>query len=1032
VAVLLGSLLVLPTTPAAPVWAADAVAPNPDPDLIARWEPCQPGAGVTEVIDFQTLGDKKVYVGCAAGPQATGLDALHAAGFATVGTDDYGDSVICRIDGLPGAADQSCRYMPPGSAYWSYWLSANPGGAWGYSGFGVKSSESTSEKWPIQAWSFGSGQMPRIGPMDARGPMAPTAVPATDSADAVGLATTWLVERLNRQIAEGATGYATPLAKAPIAWRLLRSGVSAAELAPTLTEIRDGAVTIADPDWATSEATFTTTRAADLIRTLAAAGQSQDEAEIDAVADALADSVGPADGTYPGVYPQTIDARSGRSYLASAASRNSFQGAAISALLAAGRQIPAVSAQILIDNTCVGGAAAASCTVAEVEGLRALRAAGESALDSGSLDAAGITAALARAGAWAASKQEADGSVIRVPGKPAFVFDAAQVALILAAAGDLPRARLSNRWVATLQLTPGTVGDNPGRTAIGMVAQTADLRDDAVVSGSLERLFGANDGPDTALAIASWQAAPFVDATLGTVTPTRMTSVPGQSAVTLGASVTAGTEDTEVSYLVGVDEALHGTTTTIPAGTVAAGTTRDVTVQTTALSPATTYYVRTITTADGAPAWRGPISSFTTPVAIQTGAKARIPAAVAYLTAAKQLIGGAHYETLPGSPDIGLTIDGAFALAAAGASGVHTGDAALRSMVSFVNARAASWTGAGTAYPIGGALGKLALLAEVLGQSPRSVGGVDLISALDGAVCAAVTTAPDTSCPAVGAYRYSPSVFSQSLGVMAQLRAADTAGAGPAVEYLESLQQPGGAWSSLIPSGGDSDVDSTALAVMALDLVDTSTARAAVTKGIAWLATQQLDDGGFPGASGTSTNSTALAIQALNLEPAAYATAIVAGQQFLAAEQNADGGFDVAVGLKGSDVRASTQSLAGALLTSYGTLSYKVPAAPVAVKPTPKAASTIKITIKRRAVKARKPLTVVGTVSPRTAAGVVTVQVKRGKVWRKVLAKRLSGGTVTVKVRLKTKGTYRLRLAYGGDAGHKAATSAVVKVRVTR
>src|SRR5690606_24014572 len=121
------------------------------------------------------------------------------------------------------------------------------------------------------------------------------------------------------------------------------------------------------------------------------------------------------------------------------------------------------------------------------------------------------------------------------------------------------------------------------------------------------------------------------------------------------------------------------------------------------------------------------------------------------------------------------------------------------------------WTGAGTKYALGGSMGKAALLAEAVGRDPHDFGGKDLIAALNTAVCEKPTKAPDRSCAAEGAYTYAPSVFSQSLAIMAQLRADEKDAAQKPIAYLESLQHASGAWPSLIPATGDSDVDSTAI-----------------------------------------------------------------------------------------------------------------------------------------------------------------------------------------------------------------------------
>ncbi len=312
--------------------------------------------------------------------------------------------------------------------------------------------------------------------------------------------------------------------------------------------------------------------------------------------------------------------------------------------------------------------------------------------------------------------------------------------------------------------------------------------------------------------------------------------------------------------------------------------------------------------------------------AAPAGSTPDLTKATGYLVAPANLIAGHYYESFPGFADFGLTIDGALALASAGKN-----DPALAKIVTFLDQRGTdsggqsvdAWTSIGTVYANGGSIGKEALLAEATGYDPKNFGGHDLIAALDSTVCAAATSSVDAVCAAAGNYANSGSIFSQSLGIMAQLRAGDSTNAASPISYLESLQRGSGAWPSQIPDSGDSDVDSTAMAMMALSLVPG--ASAAVAKGAAWLAAQQQADGGFPGAAGDSTNSAALAIQGLSLDAATYATQIAKALAFLAGQQNSDGGFNVAAGGQpGSDVRASTQITSGATGISFGTLSHDV------------------------------------------------------------------------------------------------------------
>ncbi len=324
-----------------------------------------------------------------------------------------------------------------------------------------------------------------------------------------------------------------------------------------------------------------------------------------------------------------------------------------------------------------------------------------------------------------------------------------------------------------------------------------------------------------------------------------------------------------------------------------------------------------------------------------------------------------YYEAFDQFGDFGLTLDGAFALAS-----TDTDNATLRKLVNFLDQRGKDasgrsvddWTGIGTPFASGGAIGKEALLAEVTGRDPRKFGGHDLIAGIDGVIC--TTTDVVNGCGGPGNYLFATSTFSQALGIIAQLRAGDTANANGPIAYLESLQNGNGSWPSLIPSTGNSDVDSTAMAAMALALLPgDAAASAAVTKALTWIATEQSATGGFPGVADDSTNSTGLAIQGLTLAGPTYATQIAKADAFLAGQQNDDGGFNVAAGgQQGSDVRASTQVVSGVVGTSFGTLSDVVATGDPSTTTTSTTASTTTTTVASGAA------SVTTTVAPISAA----------------------------------------------------------------
>jgi LPXTG-motif cell wall-anchored protein len=279
------------------------------------------------------------------------------------------------------------------------------------------------------------------------------------------------------------------------------------------------------------------------------------------------------------------------------------------------------------------------------------------------------------------------------------------------------------------------------------------------------------------------------------------------------------------------------------------------------------------------------------------------------------LVGGTHYAPY-GFTDLGLTIDGALSLAAA-----QRHEDVLADIVDYVAAHQSDYTGLSASdsqYASGGSVGKVAELAETVGRDPRSFAGVDLIKGLDDATC--TKTDPTTQCAAKGGYAFTGSVFAQSVAIIGQLRASDTAGAQSPITFLESLQRSSGGFPSALDSVSPADTDSTAIAAMALALVRGSKARAAVARALHWLAGQQVSDGGFPGAAGDSVNSAALAVQALHLDAERYHAAIAQAEAFLAAAQNTDGGFDMAAGVDGSDLRASTQAVSGALGIPFGSI----------------------------------------------------------------------------------------------------------------
>ncbi len=106
--------------------------------------------GVTVVVDASALDldDDPSQESCVETDTAIAAsDALDQAGVTTEGTDEYGDQVVCRVNGVPAedfaltAEDgsdyfETCEAMPAAFAYWSLWVQPE-GGEWEYAQEGL-------------------------------------------------------------------------------------------------------------------------------------------------------------------------------------------------------------------------------------------------------------------------------------------------------------------------------------------------------------------------------------------------------------------------------------------------------------------------------------------------------------------------------------------------------------------------------------------------------------------------------------------------------------------------------------------------------------------------------------------------------------------------------------------------------------------------------------------------------------------------------------------------------------------------------
>ena len=108
---------------------------------------CTDDEGVTVVVDASALEGEPSEKCVVTAEAITGADALLLAGIETEGTEEYGDQVVCRVDGVPAedtaipAEDgsdyfETCAAMPAAFAYWSLWVKP-AGGEWEYAQEGL-------------------------------------------------------------------------------------------------------------------------------------------------------------------------------------------------------------------------------------------------------------------------------------------------------------------------------------------------------------------------------------------------------------------------------------------------------------------------------------------------------------------------------------------------------------------------------------------------------------------------------------------------------------------------------------------------------------------------------------------------------------------------------------------------------------------------------------------------------------------------------------------------------------------------------
>jgi hypothetical protein len=486
---------------ALPATSAAANVANPDPELIARWEPCEANTGVTVIVDDQNLGEGKLYVGCALGAQPDGVAALEHAGFELEGTENYGFGFICRIDGEPTPAEQSCKTTPPASAYWSYWH-GKPGGRWGYSHFGAASPESRAPVNSVEGWSFGSGGAPRIQAMNGSGLLSFSLPPEqASSVIPARLASPWLASTLDETAEQAEAQESQKLSEHAEPELALRGAIVLAQagVADTaLSRVVGWLARSGEEKGANVEGIP--------LREYLGQGESHEHQNIARLALAVLglQALGQSPSDFAGMNLRaTLEGRIEKTGLLKSEGEASEAVEVTAPTVLALARTGTLSAKalktlalIIAKQEASGSFGLTSIDVEAVEALVAARELGASAIGQSELEA--VEAALARAGADLESIQEADGGVRKGAGDEPDVESTALGAVGLALSGRPAAGERAARWASRYQVTAEYAGEGnleagehtPAEDLIGAFLPSEGLLQNALASGLTPSPFG--------------------------------------------------------------------------------------------------------------------------------------------------------------------------------------------------------------------------------------------------------------------------------------------------------------------------------------------------------------------------------------------------------------------------------------------------------------------------------------------------------------------------------------------------------------
>lgn len=97
-------------------------------------------------VDFGSLDSGATVSKCIpVTDEINALDLLATAKLSFEGTQEYGNAVLCRLNGLPDSTVESCAEMPPAEAYWAVFVKEyeafpvpfNTQGEWGWAQTGI-------------------------------------------------------------------------------------------------------------------------------------------------------------------------------------------------------------------------------------------------------------------------------------------------------------------------------------------------------------------------------------------------------------------------------------------------------------------------------------------------------------------------------------------------------------------------------------------------------------------------------------------------------------------------------------------------------------------------------------------------------------------------------------------------------------------------------------------------------------------------------------------------------------------------------